>query len=101
MVKEIKTEKEFKEIIKKEAVVDFWASWCMPCMMFAPVFEEISKKFKNISFGKVNVDENRNLAEKYDISSIPTLLIFKKSKLVKKLRGSLSEEELELELKSL
>ena len=101
MVKEIKTEKEFQEIIKKEAVVDFWASWCMPCTMFAPIFEKISKKFKKITFAKVNVDENRGLAEKFDIQEIPTLLVFKKGKLVKRIREALSEEELELELKNL
>jgi len=101
MVKEIKTEKEFQEIIKKEAVVDFWASWCMPCTMFAPIFEKISKKFKKITFAKVNVDENRGLAEKFNIQEIPTLLIFKKGSIVKRIRGALSEEEIEMNLKNL
>ena len=82
MVKEIKTEKEFQEIIKKDAVIDFFANWCMPCMALAPVFDKLSKKFKKISFAKVNVDENRGLAKRFSIDTIPTLIFFKKGKIM-------------------
>ena len=104
MVLEINSENYEKEVLKSDipVILDFWAEWCGPCRMMAPVFEQLSSEFKGkLKFGKVNVDENRNLAEKYDISSIPTLLIFKKSKLVKRIRGALSEEEIRVYLKSL
>lgn len=74
------TESEFQEIVSnghKLVVVDFFAEWCMPCLMLAPVIEELAEEMKEVKFVKINVDDNRALASKYGISSIPCLVIFK------------------------
>ncbi|MDL2232625.1 thioredoxin [Ruminococcaceae bacterium OttesenSCG-928-L11] len=69
-------------------VVDFWATWCMPCQVFAPVVEEIAGEMDGkANFGKVNIDEERDLAIEYGVSSIPTLVIFKGGKEVERLVG--------------
>ena len=66
------------------AMVDFWASWCGPCKMLSPVIEAIGEQFDGkVLVGKVNVDENPELAEKFGIMSIPSLLVFQDGKLVK------------------
>ena len=82
MVIEI-TEQNFKkEVIDSEipVLLDFWASWCGPCRMLSPVVEEISNEYMNIKVGKVNVDEQSELAQKFGIMSIPTLMVFKNGK---------------------
>lgn len=67
-----------EEVLKsnKLVVVDFWASWCPPCQMFAPVFEKVSIEFPNVKFVKCNVDESQDIATKYDVMSIPTVIFF-------------------------
>jgi len=100
MVKEIKKEKEFNDFVKKPLViVDFWATWCMPCQIMGQVINNLSGKFKNIEFAKVNIDENSALAEKFKITNIPTLLFFKKGKLVESKTGVMTEDEFEEKLK--
>lgn len=79
----------------KPILVDFWATWCGPCMMLAPVLEEIAEENDSIKVGKVNVDEQPELAQKFKIASIPTLILFKEGKQVKKEIGLLSKAELE------
>ena len=76
-------------------LVDFWAEWCGPCKMLGPILEEISKDLKDkIQVVKVNLDENQDLAMKYSIRSIPTLLLFKKGELIDTKVGLLPKSDL-------
>ena len=69
--------KTFKaHIAKGWALVDFWAPWCGPCRMLGPVIEELGKEMKDLKVGKVNVDEQDELATQFSVSSIPTIIIF-------------------------
>ena len=89
--------KNFDEEIlnnKGLSIVDFWAPWCGPCRMFSPVFEKVSKDTDNIKFYKLNVDNNREIAKKCGVMSIPTIILFDKGKEVKRNIGLLNEEEL-------
>ena len=75
----------FEKIIAqdgKTVLVDFWATWCGPCRMIAPVLEEVAKERPDVTVCKVDVDEERDLALEYGVSSIPTLLVFRDGKLV-------------------
>ena len=73
------TEQDFAATIEKEGIVflDFWADWCGPCKAFAPVYEAASEKHPDITFGKVNTEEQQGLAGAFGITSIPTLMIFR------------------------
>ncbi len=85
------------EVIKSDVpvLVDFWATWCGPCRMLAPVLEDIAKEYEGkIKVGKVNVDEQMALAVKFHIESIPTLMLFKNGELVKKSLGYMEKEEI-------
>lgn len=83
------TEKTFNKTIEKGVtLVDFWATWCPPCQMQSPVLEELSDELEGkVLIGKVDVDEEKALASKYQIQSIPTLLIFKDGELFNTLIG--------------
>ncbi len=77
-------------------VVDCWAEWCVPCRMVAPAVEKLANKYKGeIVFGKLNVDESQEIAARFGIRSIPTLLIFKNGENVDGIIGALPEEVLE------
>lgn len=83
-------ESNFDEVISSNEVVlvDFWADWCGPCKMLSPVIEEIAADYDGkISVGKVNVDDNASLAERYGIMSIPAVFIFKNGEVKEKLIG--------------
>ena len=80
-------------------LVDFWAAWCGPCSMLSPVVEELAQEHPEIAFGKVNVDEAPELAQKYQSSAIPTLLLFRDGKPVDMSVGVKSKKELEAFLK--
>lgn len=80
-------------------VVDCWAPWCGPCRMMSPVIDELAKAYEGkITFGKMNTDENQEIAGKYGIQAIPTLLIFKDGKLADRKIGALPKKALEGEL---
>ena len=90
---------EFRNLVEGAngvAVVDFFATWCGPCKMLAPVIAELAEKYKGkVKVGKVNVDEENELAMKYQISSIPTLVLFKEGKVVNTKIGLCSKSEIE------
>lgn len=74
-------------------IVDFWADWCGPCKKVAPILEEISNE-RSVTIGKVHVDEQQDLAIKYDISSIPAMVVFEKGVPVKKVIGAQPKHKL-------
>ncbi|MEZ5671466.1 MAG: thioredoxin [Thiotrichaceae bacterium] len=75
-------------------LVDFWAAWCGPCRNFAPVYERASEKHTDVVFGKVNTEEQRELAQTFQIRSIPTLMIFREQIIIFSQAGSLPEQAL-------
>ena len=84
-------ESEFdREVLQDSGtvLVDFWATWCGPCRMLAPILEELSGQHPELKIVKVDVDENRDLALQYGIESIPTLLVFEQGKLVRQAVGA-------------
>ncbi len=92
------TDATFEEMIQNHSlvVVDCWAPWCGPCQMVAPVIEELARDYAGkILFGKLNVDENQAVSMKYQIMSIPTLLVFKNGKLVDRIVGAMPRQMLE------
>jgi thioredoxin 1 len=98
------TDSNFNELVNKEntvAMVDFWAEWCGPCRMIGPSVEELSKEYAGKAvIGKLNVDDNPNIASSFGIRSIPTILFFKNGKVVDKQVGVVPKAELERKLKA-
>lgn len=86
-------EREFVNVIMgdKLVVVDFYADWCMPCRYLSPILEKLSREYRDVEFYKVNVDENQELAFEYGISSIPTVLFFRKGRVVGGFVGAMPE----------
>lgn len=83
----------------KPVLIDFWASWCGPCMMLGPVVEELAGEVDDVKICKVNVDEQMDLARQFRVVSIPTLIIFKNGQEVQRMVGVTSKEELKDALK--
>ena len=73
---------------EKTVLLDFWASWCAPCRMVVPIIEEIAGERPDIKVGKINVDEQPELANKFGIMSIPTLVVMKNGKIVQQVSGA-------------
>lgn len=92
---DVKTADFETEVLKsdKTVLVDFWAVWCGPCRMLSPVVDQVAEEDPNIKVCKVNVDEEQQLAIKYGVMSIPTLLVFKGGELVNQSVGVISKEE--------
>ena len=91
-------EKNFKEEVinnKGVTVVDFWAPWCGPCKMFGPVFENAKENYEDIKFCKLNVDEDTdNVSKDFGIMSIPTVVVFKDGKEIKRNIGFMNQDDL-------
>jgi thioredoxin 1 len=92
----------FEQIVlkaKKPVLVDFWAAWCKPCLMVAPILDELAEEYNNkINFVKLDVDQNPKTAASYGIMSIPTLLIFKNGEPVSHIVGARPKGELKRNL---
>ena len=85
-----------QEVLNSESkvLVDFWAPWCAPCRMLSPVIEELAEELTSIKVGKVNVDEEGELAQRYNIYSIPTIIIFENGKPIKQISGFVPKQRL-------
>jgi thioredoxin 1 len=96
------TDSNFNEIVSERslALIDFWASWCGPCVVIAPIIEELAKEYAGkVLVGRLNVDENRKTAERFQVFSIPTLLIMKNGKEVDRIVGLVPKSYVEARLK--
>ena len=89
--------KNFKEVVERDGIVliDWWAPWCGPCRVFGPTYEKVADKHPDITFGKVNTEDQQDLAGAFDIRSIPTLMILRDKVLLFSQPGALPEVGLE------
>lgn len=96
MAKELTSENFDSVVTESEGVVlvDFWAAWCGPCKMMAPIVEELSGEMEGVTIAKVDVDQNQELAMQHNILSIPTFVIYKAGQVVDQFSGALSKDAL-------
>jgi len=87
------TSQNFNQEIKNNnlLLVDFWAEWCGPCKSMYPIFTRMAKKYKQIRFARVNVDNAQDIAMKYEVQSIPTFIMFKNAEVVNRMVGAVGE----------
>ncbi len=92
------TKQNFNDYVSnsnKPVMIDFWASWCGPCRILAPIYDEIAKELKDeVMFAKLNVDENAEIAGQYHVASIPTIIVFKKGQVTARRTGAMSKEDI-------
>ncbi len=95
------TKSEFENFTKEGVVlIDFFAEWCMPCLTMAPIIDEMAERFRGkIKFGKVDVGENQEIAQRFGVMSIPNFVLLKDSKIIDQFIGAIPAEELENILK--
>jgi thioredoxin len=98
-MQELTTADFSSKIGKGSIVVDFWAPWCGPCKIMAPVFEEAAKSHGGVTFAKVNVDENGEIAQQLGIRGIPTIVFFRNGQEVTRVTGAMNKGQLEAKLK--
>jgi thioredoxin 1 len=91
------TDQSFDSTLKANplVVVDCWAPWCGPCRMIGPVIDTLSEEYPNVTFGKLNTDENLDISRKFQIMAIPTLLFFKNGELVERITGVVPKGNIE------
>ena len=100
MVKKI-TGNEFEDAVKTGvSVVDFSAGWCGPCKMLAPVFDSLSEELTDVDFVKVDIDQSLELAQKFGITTVPTMMIFKDGKVVDTLVGFMPKDNLKAKVQA-
>ncbi len=89
------SELDFQKIISGEelTIIDFSATWCMPCRMLAPILEQVADKMENVSFYNIDIDDSEEIAKRYRIFSVPTLIAFKEGKVIDSLVGLNSYDE--------
>jgi thioredoxin 1 len=90
------TAKNFKDVVERDGIVliDWWAPWCAPCRAFGPTYEKVAREHPDITFGKVNTEQEQGLAGAFDIRSIPTLMILRDKVLLFSQAGALQESAL-------
>ena len=83
-----------REVLENKGmtVIDFWAPWCMPCKMLSPIVDEVAEEMQDITIGKVNIDEQQELARQFGIMSIPTLVVLQDGKEVKRSAGFITKQ---------
>ena len=86
-------DENFNELIKEKTIVDFYATWCGPCKMLGPIFEEVANE-EDINFVKVDIDKHEDICREYKVMSVPTLILFENGKEIKRSIGFIPKERL-------